>query len=92
MNKLIEILADIEHKKWSNWQSHLHSLCVKNEDGSLTIPKEIVEHFNYEINTNYNNLPNHIQEYDREEVKKILNGIRQYWEENNFKMDKSVLG
>lgn len=39
-NELLEILSDIEHKRWASWQKYLHSLCINNDDGSLTIPKE----------------------------------------------------
>ena len=69
MNKeeMIEKLSDIEHDRWCNWQRYLHSCCIKNEDGSLTIPKVLVERWEYEINTKYNNLPDNIKESDRKE-------------------------
>ena len=68
----IEILADNEHNRWANWQKYVHSKCMKNEDGSLTIPKEYVEHWDYEINTKYKDLPENIKESDRNEVRQIL--------------------
>jgi len=40
--ELIEKLAAIEHERWAHWQSYLHSKCLKNENGSLTIPAELV--------------------------------------------------
>lgn len=76
--KLMETLADLEHRRWANWQKYLHSLCIKNEDGSLTIPKERVDHWNWEIETEYKNLPEKLKEYDRAEVRqqcKILFSI-----------------
>jgi hypothetical protein len=76
-SKLIEVLADIEHKRWSGWQEYLHSLCVKNEDGSLTIPKERVDWWNKEIETPYCELEERLKEYDRDEVKKTLSAISQ---------------
>ncbi|HHX67993.1 MAG TPA: hypothetical protein GX708_08100 [Gallicola sp.] len=71
----MEKLADIEHKRWAKWQKYLHSLCIKNEDGSLTIPKERVEHWNWEIETEYKDLPENIKEYDRAEVRNTLKEI-----------------
>lgn len=76
--ELLEILADIEHTRWSNWQSYLHSLCIKNEDGSLTIPKERVEWWNYEIETPYKDLKEKSKQYDRDEVMISINAINDY--------------
>jgi hypothetical protein len=75
---LIEILADIEHKRWANWQSYLHSLCIENKDGSLTIPKERVEWLNEEIETSYCYLDEALKEYNRIEVRKTLSAIEKY--------------
>ena len=69
---IIEKLADNEHNRWANWQKYVHSKCIKNEDGSLTIPKEYVEHWEYEINTKYKDLPENIKESDRKEVTQVL--------------------
>lgn len=69
---ILEELANNEHIRWSNWQKYVHSKCIKNDDGSLTIPKEYVEHWEYEINTDYANLPENIKESDRREVRQIL--------------------
>lgn len=70
--EILEKLADNEHNRWANWQKYVHSKCMKNKDGSLTIPKEYVEHWNYEINTKYKDLPENIKESDRNEVRQIL--------------------
>ena len=72
---ILEELANNEHIRWSNWQKYVHSKCIKNDDGSLTIPKEYVEHWEYEINTNYTDLPEEIKESDRKEVRQILDKI-----------------
>lgn len=69
---ILEELANNEHIRWSNWQKYVHSKCIKNDDGSLTIPKEYVEHWEYEINTDYGDLPENIKESDRREVRQIL--------------------
>lgn len=70
--ELIEYLANLEHERWSNWQAYVHNLCIKNEDGSLTIPKKYVDHWNWEIALKYKDLPDNIKESDRKEVYKIM--------------------
>jgi len=77
--ELVEILANIEHKRWAGWQSYLHSLCVKNDDGSLTIPAERVKWWEDEINTKYIDLTEKLKQYDRNEVTKTLSAISHYF-------------
>ena len=77
---LLEILSDIEHKRWGNWQEYLHSLCIKNDDGSLTIPKERVDWWNKEIKTSYYDLDEKLKQYDRDEVENTLKAIEKYLE------------
>jgi len=72
-NKLIELLADYEHDRWSRWQRHLFSKCISNEDGSLIIPKEFVDRWSRQMNTDYNNLSDDEKESDRKEARNILN-------------------
>lgn len=69
--ELIEYLANLEHKRCSNWQT-LHDLCIKNEDGSLTIPKKYVDCWNRESALKYRDLPEKIKESYRKEVYKII--------------------
>lgn len=71
-NELFEKLAALEHERWAKWQRYLHSKCVKNEDGSLTIPKSLVNHWTREIDTPYSHLSEIEKEMDRKEVKKYL--------------------
>lgn len=72
INKFIELGADLEHKRWASWQKYLHSLCIKNSDGSLTIPVERVNHWERQIATFYSELPEFEKEYDRIEVRKYI--------------------
>lgn len=69
---IIEKLSDYEHDRWSRWQKHLFSKCIKNKDGSATIPKEYVDRWTRQINTNYDNLANIEKESDRKEALRIL--------------------
>lgn len=77
--KLTEVLADVEHERWCKWQSYLHSVCIKNDDGSLTIPANYVEHWEYEIDTPYKNLPDKIKESDREEARTNIDTILRFY-------------
>ena len=72
----MEILADIEHQRWSDWQSYLHSMCIKNDNGSLTIPADLAEHWNRQINTKYEKLEDYEKESDREQVRRYINIIK----------------
>jgi len=67
-----EKLANIEHQRWSDWQKYLHSKCIKNNDGGLTIPKESVEHWEKQINTDYKDLTEKEKDSDREQVDRYL--------------------
>lgn len=82
--ELIEYLADLEHERWSNWQAYVHNLCIKNDDGSLTIPKKYVDHWNWEIALRYKSLPNNIKESDRKEVYKIMPLFDRMFNENKI--------
>lgn len=65
---LREELAAIEHARWSHWQTFMHSKCIKNSDGSLTIPKELVEKWTRQSTTAYSELTEKEKESDREQV------------------------
>lgn len=67
----INKLASIQHEIWAHWQSYLHSQCIKNEDGSLTIPKHLVEHWNTQINTQYEILSLEERLSDKNQVEKF---------------------
>lgn len=70
--ELIERLAAIEHQRWAHWQKYLHSLCEVNNDGSLTIPANLVSKWNRQIETKYENLTEKEKDSDREQVMKYL--------------------
>jgi len=88
MNKLLQTIkkndeefiekgADLEHQRWARWQKYVHSLCVKNPDGSLTISKDRVEHWEKEIAAPYSELTEELKEYDRKETRNYLPLITQ---------------
>lgn len=73
--ELLEPLAAIEHERWAHWQKYLHSQCSKNNDGSLTIPSELVDRWERQLNTPYHDLSQKEKESDREQVSRYLNLI-----------------
>lgn len=75
---LIELLANYEHDRWTRWQKYLFSKCIKNDDGSLTIPKEYVNRWNRQINTDYNDLSIEEQLSDKKEAIKIIEIVEGY--------------
>jgi len=57
---------------WAGWQKYLHSKCIRNENGSLTIPYELRDHWENQIYTNYEDLSEHEKEEDRKEARKNI--------------------
>ena len=84
-DELIELLSSKEHQRWAKWQKYLHSCCTKNEDGSLTIPKDKVERWNRQMKTDYENLTEKEKISDRRQVIETLNTIKNYHKNKNPK-------
>ena len=76
MKELVEVLANIEHQRWSKWQKYLHNKCIENEDGSLTIPTELVDRWTRQMNTDYKDLTELEKESDREQVYFMFNELK----------------
>ncbi|MEY9242551.1 hypothetical protein [Bradyrhizobium elkanii] len=72
LNGLMERLAAIEHERWSHWQRYMHGKAVKQPDGSLLIPKELVDRWEQQIATDYAALSEKEKESDRDQVRKYL--------------------
>ena len=72
LNGLIEKLADVEHERWSHWQRYIHSKCLRQPDGSLLLPAELVARWEKQIATRYAELDDQEKESDREQVRKYL--------------------
>lgn len=65
-NELVELVANLVHDIWCNWMNYMFSKCIKNEDGSLTIPKEYVDRWSRQKETSYKRLPESEKESDRQ--------------------------
>lgn len=71
----VEPLADYAHSAWSNWMTYLFSKSTQNEDGSVTIPRELVERWTRQATTLYPGLPEGEKESDRKEAYVIIETI-----------------
>jgi hypothetical protein len=69
---LVERLAAVEHERWSHWQRYMHTMAVRQPDGSLLVPAELVSRWERQMNTNYTELNEKEKESDREQVRKYL--------------------
>lgn len=69
---LLEALAALEHGRWSHWQRYLHSKCIPGDDGSLTIPADLVARWTTQISTPYADLSEPEKESDRDQVRQAL--------------------
>lgn len=72
MNILREKLADYAHDAWSGWMQYLFTKSKSNEDGSITIPKELVDRWARQMYTKYKNLPVNEKESDLAEADKMI--------------------
>jgi hypothetical protein len=72
LNHLLETLAAIEHERWAHWQRYMHSKGVRQPDGSLLVPSELVQRWDEQIETAYAALSEQEKESDREQVRKYL--------------------
>lgn len=78
--EMIDYLADIEHRRWADWQRYLHDQCDQQEDGSLVIPAQLVARWNRQIETPYTDLPNVEKSSDRNEVYRYWSAVRAFFE------------
>lgn len=73
----VEILAAVEHDRWSHWQRYLHSRCTVEQDGSLVIPAELVRKWERQMDTPYSDLTAAEKDSDREQVYRYRTEIMQ---------------
>lgn len=67
-----EDLADYAHQAWSGWMLYLFGKSVMNSDGSVTIPKDLVERWTRQLNASYVALPENEKVGDRQEADRML--------------------
>lgn len=72
MNELSQVFADYVHKSWSKWMRYLFQQSTRNEDGTVTIPKEFVDRWTRQMDTNYEDLSASEQLSDIDEAYEII--------------------
>jgi hypothetical protein len=72
LHEAMEELADIEHERWSHWQRFLHGKAVRQTDGSLVIPADLVSRWERQMQARYADLTEGEKEGDREQVRRYL--------------------
>lgn len=77
---IVENLADVSHQIWSHWIKYQFSKCEKDKEGNLIIPKNLVERWETQANTDYEDLCENEKNSDKEQAKKILKALK--WKEN----------
>ena len=72
LGALLEQLAAVEHERWSHWQRYVHSKCIRQPDGSLLLPADLVARWEKQIETKYEDLAPQEKESDRDQVRRYL--------------------
>ena len=72
----VEKGADLEHARWSKWQTYMFSKGRRNPDGSWTLPKDLVDRWSRQAETAYKDLSSTEQESDRQEARTYLPLVR----------------
>ena len=67
-----ESLAAYAHEAWSGWMEYLFGRSYTNDDGSVTIPDDLVARWGRQIDTPYAELPENEKDSDRAEADKML--------------------
>ena len=70
---LVEELSDIEHQRWADWQSYLHSKLVFNPKSCVwELSEDLYRHWDRQINTPYKDLSEREKQEDRKQVYRYL--------------------
>lgn len=81
---IVELLADVEHERWSGWQSYLHSKLYEIDDNRVSLnhhlkilPTELYDRWERQIATPYSQLSESEKQSDRDQVYKTLRALVQ---------------
>jgi hypothetical protein len=72
VNELTRKLAEYAHEAWSKWMKYMFDKSEINEDGTMTIPADLVERWARQSNTPYKDLPADEQLSDVAEAHKMI--------------------
>ena len=76
---LRERLAALEYDRWVRWQRFLHTQCIRNDDGSLTIPADKVQSWERQTAIAYAQLSEYAKDVGREEADNTLAVLAGYF-------------
>lgn len=68
----VEVLAAVEHERWSWWMKYLFELTTQSAAGTRNIPAWAVERWTRQMNTPYAEISEKEKESDRIEARKTL--------------------
>jgi hypothetical protein len=88
-NDLIEILADIEHERWSKWMRYMFECGTLGTDGSWRMPADKVERWQRQAKTPYAELSDREKQSDRNEVKTTLTALIKWLIDNHSEILKA---
>ena len=71
-SKFIETAAALEHERWADWQRYVLKCCYAGADGTLVIPRPLVESWQRQCELPYAKLSPQEKEADRKEVRKYI--------------------
>jgi hypothetical protein len=72
LDGIVEELASIEHERWAHWQQYVHGKGIRQPEGSLLLPAELVSRWEAQIATPYADLSEEEKQSDREQVHRYL--------------------
>ena len=74
---MVEVMASLVHDIWARWIDYLFSKSEMNEDGSCTIPASLVDRWQRQKETFYEDLSEEERYSDREIAKEILMVVKE---------------
>ena len=72
LQSAIDELAAVEHERWAHWQRYIHDKGERQPDGSLVLPRDLVERWEAQITTPFADLSEAEKGSDREQVRRYL--------------------
>lgn len=72
-DRLRTLMARLAHDGiWAHWMRYMFSKCIQNQDGSVTIPSNLVERWVRQAATDFDNLSTKEQDSDYEQADKMI--------------------
>lgn len=100
IEEFIEKGADLEHERWSGWQSYFFSKCQvkpQSQVGGMddryvyfALPKDLYERWGRQMNTPYSELSEQEKESDRKEVRQYLPLIDSILTQHTAELKKKI--